>query len=130
MHTLVRDLNRLYRETPALHQLDTEPEGFAWIDAANGAESIVSYLRQGRDLRQLAVIVANFTPVPRHNYRIGVPRPGRYKECINTDAPIYGGSGVGNLGEVRAEPTPMHGHGHSLRLQLPPLGVLVFTAEP
>ena len=67
--------------------------------------------------------------MPRHDYRIGVPRPGRYAERINTDAPVYGGSGVGNEGEVHAEPHPMHGHAYSLRLQLPPLGVLIFTAE-
>jgi len=127
---LVRDLNRLYRATPALHLLDCEPEGFAWIDAANGAESVLSYLRRSRDPNELAVIVCNFTPVPRHDYRIGVPRPGRYLERVNTDAGVYGGSGVGNAGAVEAEPHPMHGHGHSLRLHLPPLGVLIFTAEP
>jgi 1,4-alpha-glucan branching enzyme len=127
---LVRDLNRLYRTVPALHQLDCEPSGFAWIDANNGEESVISYLRRGREPGELAVIAGNFTPVPRHDYRIGVPRPGRYAERINTDAPIYGGSGIGNSGEVRAEPHPMHGHAYSLRLQLPPLGVLIFTAEP
>jgi 1,4-alpha-glucan branching enzyme len=127
---LVRDLNRLYRATPALYRLDCDAEGFAWIDAANAAECVVSYVRRGRDPHELAVIVGNFTPVPRHDYRIGVPRPGRYIERINTDAQIYGGSGVGNQGEAHAEPHPMHGHGYSLRLQLPPLGVLIFTAEP
>jgi 1,4-alpha-glucan branching enzyme len=127
---LVRDLNRLYRATPALHQLDCEPEGFAWIDAANGAESVLSYVRRGRDPGSLAVVVGNFTPVPRHDYRIGVPRPGRYVERINTDAGVYGGSGVGNAGGLHADPTPMHGHAYSLRLQLPPIGVLIFTAEP
>jgi 1,4-alpha-glucan branching enzyme len=127
---LVRDLNRLYRATPALHQLDCEPDGFSWIDAANGAESVLSYVRRGRDRDELAVIVGNFTPVPRHDYRIGVPRPGRYVERINTDAETYGGSGVGNAGAIEADPHPMHGHAYSLRLQLPPLGVLVFTAEP
>ncbi|HTV90445.1 MAG TPA: 1,4-alpha-glucan branching protein GlgB [Stellaceae bacterium] len=127
---LVRDLNRLYRAVSALHRLDCEPEGFAWIDAANGAESVLSYLRRSRDPHELAVVVCNFTPVPRDDYRIGVPRPGRYVERINTDAEVYGGSGVGNAGEVHAEQHPMHGHAHSLRLRLPPLGVLIFTAEP
>ncbi len=130
MRRLVRDLNRLYRATPALHRLDCEPGGFSWIDANNGEESVLSYLRRGREPHELAVIVANFTPVTRHDYRVGVPRPGRYRERINTDAPIYGGSGIGNAGEVRADPHPMHGHAYSLRLQLPPLGVLIFTAEP
>jgi len=127
---LVRDLNRLYRATPALYRLDCDPAGFSWIDASNGEESVISYLRRGREPDELAVIIGNFTPVPRHDYRIGVPRPGRYLERINTDAQIYGGSGVGNQGEVRAEPHPMHGHAYSLRLQLPPLGVLILTAEP
>jgi 1,4-alpha-glucan branching enzyme len=126
---LVRDLNRLYRATPALHQLDCEPGGFSWIDAANGHESVLSYMRRSRDPNELTVIVCNFTPVPRHDYRIGVPRPGRYMERINTDAQDYGGSGVGNAGAVETDPHPMHGHGYSLCLQLPPLGVLIFTAE-
>jgi 1,4-alpha-glucan branching enzyme len=91
---------------------------------------VLSYVRRGRNPHELAVIVGNFTPVPRHDYRIGVPRPGRYVERVNTDAGIYGGSGVGNSGAVEAEPYPMHGHPQSLRLQLPPLGVLIFTAEP
>jgi 1,4-alpha-glucan branching enzyme len=124
---LVRDLNHLYRSTPALHRLDCEPEGFHWIDVANAAESIISYLRRGRDPHEIAVIVCNFTPVPRENYRIGVPQPGRYCERINTDAVEYGGSGIGNAGEVHADPEPMHGHPHSIRLNLPPLGALVFT---
>jgi 1,4-alpha-glucan branching enzyme len=78
----------------------------------------------------LAVTVCNFTPVPRHDYRIGVPRPGRYSERVNTDAQEYGGSGVGNAGGVEADAHPMHGHPYSLRLNLPPLGVLIFTADP
>jgi 1,4-alpha-glucan branching enzyme len=127
---LMRDLNWLYRGTPALHRLDCDPEGFAWIDAANGAESVLSYLRRGREPHELAVTVCNFTPVPRHDYRIGVPRPGRYVERINTDAQDYAGSGIGNAGAVEAEPHPMHGHPYSLKLQLPPLGGLIFTAEP
>jgi 1,4-alpha-glucan branching enzyme len=127
---LVRDLNRLYRSVPALHRLDCEPEGFQWIDAANGAESVLSYLRRSRNPHELAVIVCNFTPMVRRDYRIGVPRGGRYRERINTDAQVYGGSGVGNAGEVHAEPHPIHGHAHSLRLNLPPLGTLIFTAEP
>jgi 1,4-alpha-glucan branching enzyme len=130
VHRLVGDLNRLYRSTPALHALDCDAGGFAWIDAANAGESVVSYLRFGREPHELAVAVCNFTPVLRHDYRIGVPRAGRYTERINTDAEIYGGSGVGNLGGVDAEPVPMHGHGWSLGLQLPPLGVLIFTIEP
>ncbi len=130
VRSLVRDLNLLYRATPALHRLDCDPAGFSWIDAANGAESVISYVRRSHEPDELAVIVGNYTPVPRHDYRIGVPRPGRYVERVNTDAEAYGGSGVGNCGAVEAEPLPMHGHAHSLRLQLPPLGVLILTAEP
>jgi len=126
---LVRDLNFLYRDTPPLHQLDCDPEGFQWIDVANAAESTISYVRRSRNPNELAVVVCNFTPVPRENYRIGVPRPGRYRERINSDATEYGGSGVGNDGEVHAEPVPMHGYHHSLRLRLPPLGALIFTAD-
>ena len=126
---LVRDLNFLYRGTPALYQLDCDPDGFHWIDVANAAESIISYVRRGRDPHELALVVCNFTPVPRNDYRIGVPRPGRYRERVNTDSTEYGGSGVGNAGEVHAEPHPMHGHHHSVRLRLPPLGVLIFTAD-
>jgi 1,4-alpha-glucan branching enzyme len=77
----------------------------------------------------LAIVVCNFTPVPRENYRIGVPRPGRYRERINTDAMEYGGSGIGNAGELHADSAPMHGHHHSLCLRLPPLGVLIFTTD-
>ena len=126
---LVRDLNFLYRDTPPLHQLDCDPEGFQWIDVANAAESIVSYLRRGRNPNELSVIVCNFTPMPRENYRIGVPRPGRYRERINTDATEYGGSGVGNAGEVYAEPHSIHGQRYSIAVRLPPLGVLIFTAD-
>ena len=126
---VVRDLNRLYRSTPALHRLDCDPDGFQWIDVANAAESVVSYLRRGRDPHELAVVVCNFTPVAREDYWIGVPRPGRYRERLNTDAGDYGGSGVGNAGEVHSEPRPMHGHQHAIRLRLPPLGVLIFTAD-
>jgi len=126
---LVHDLNHLYRSAPSLHRLDCDPEGFSWIDAANAPESVLSYLRRGRSPHELAVVVCNFTPVPRENYRIGVPRAGRYRERINTDATEYGGSGVGNAGEVHAEPHPMHGHHYSIRLQLPPLGVLIFTPD-
>jgi 1,4-alpha-glucan branching enzyme len=126
---LVSDLNFLYRNTPALHRLDCDPDGFRWTDVANAAESIISYVRRGRDPHEVAWVVCNFTPVPREDYRIGVPRPGRYCERINTDATEYGGSGVGNAGEVHAEPHPMHGHHQSVRIRLPPLGALIFTAD-
>ncbi|MBV9555059.1 MAG: 1,4-alpha-glucan branching protein GlgB [Alphaproteobacteria bacterium] len=129
LYRLIRDLNRLYREVPALYQRDSEGDGFSWIDANNGAESVISYFRRGADAEAVAVTVCNFTPVPRLGYRIGVPYPGRYRERINTDAADYGGSGIGNFGAVVAEPEPMHGHRYSLCLQLPPLAAVVLTVE-
>jgi 1,4-alpha-glucan branching enzyme len=110
------------------HRLDCDPEGFAWIDLANGAESVLSYIRRCREPHELAVIVCNFTPVPRHDYRIGVPRPGHYRERINTDAQAYGGSGIGNAGAVDADPHPMHGHAYSLSLHC--AAGVDFIAEP
>jgi 1,4-alpha-glucan branching enzyme len=130
VHRLVRDLNWLYRAVPALHQRDCEGGGFSWIDANNGGESVVSYLRRGGgDPEAIAVVVCNFTPVPRSGYRIGVPHGGHYRERINTDAHDYGGSGIGNFGTVEAEPHPMHGHQYSLCLHLPPLAAVIFTRE-
>ncbi|HWD59224.1 MAG TPA: 1,4-alpha-glucan branching protein GlgB [Stellaceae bacterium] len=129
VHRLVRDLNWLYRETPALYRRDCEGDGFAWIDASNGAESVVSYLRRDGESDAIAVVVCNFTPVPRQGYRIGVPYPGHYRERVNTDAADYGGSGIGNAGGIDAEPEPMHGHAHSLMLNLPPLATVIFTRD-
>jgi 1,4-alpha-glucan branching enzyme len=127
---VVRDLNRLYRELPALHELDAEADGFQWIDAGDAEQSTLAYMRRSRDPHELAVVVANFTPVPRHDYRLGVPRGGLYRERFNSDALDYGGSGLGNAGAVQAEAHPAHGHAHSLVLTLPPLATLVFTHEP
>jgi 1,4-alpha-glucan branching enzyme len=125
----IRDLNRLYRDELALHELDVEPEGFQWIDANDTESSTLSYLRRGRDPADLAVVVCNFTPVPRLGRRIGVPRPGRYRERFNSDAQEYGGSGLGNAGEVHAEPVPAYGHDWSLSLTLPPLATLIFIHD-
>jgi len=130
VQSVVRDLNRLYRELPALHELDAEPEGFQWIDAGDAEQSTLSYMRRSRDPHELVVVVANFTPVPRHGYRIGVPRSGLYRERFNSDARDYGGSGLGNAGAVQAEAHPAHGHDHSLVLTLPPLATLMLTHEP
>ncbi len=129
LQRLVQDLNRLYRELPALHQVDFDPAGFQWIDCNNWEESIVSFLRRGRDPEDLLVVVCNFTPVVRRGYRVGVPRGGTYSELLNTDAAVYGGSNVGNAGAVLAEPFPAHGHAHSLRLILPPLAALILRPQ-
>lgn len=124
----VRDLNRFYREEPALHELDVDPAGFAWIDPHDADNSVVSLLRRAPGGR-MVVAVCNFTPVPRVEYRVGVPRSGWWREALNSDAREYGGSGLGNLGGTSAEPVPSHGHPSSLRLVLPPLGALFFVHE-
>jgi 1,4-alpha-glucan branching enzyme len=125
---LVRDLNRLYRDEPPLHQLDAGPEGFEWIDSNDAPQSCLSFLRKDR---QGNVILAalNFTPVPRHGYRLGVPDAGHWVEVLNSDAKEYGGSGQGNMGAVEASPVPFHGRDHSLSLTLPPLGAVLFKRE-
>ena len=124
---LVADLGRCYRDLPALHALDCEPEGFAWISCDDADQSVIAFLRRSPG-PEFLVIACNFSPTPQHGYRLGVPVPGRYRELLNTDAEVYGGSGVGNLGSVWAEAEPMHGHGHSLALSLPPLGLLVLAS--
>ena len=121
---LVGDLNRLYRDYPALHELDCSSDGFSWIDADDADHSIFSYCRKSRD-GQTIVVVLNFTPVVRYKYRIGVPNPGSYVELLNSDAEIYGGSNVGNLGEIVASQKSCHGRPHSISVSLPPLGMLV-----
>ncbi len=126
---LVRDLNRLYRDLPALHVGDCRVDGFAWVEADDAEHSIYAWLRQGRPGDAPVLVVANLTPVPRENWRIGVPRGGVWQERLNTDATVYEGSGLGNLGAVVADPEPWHGRPFSLRLTLPPLAVLYFVAE-
>jgi 1,4-alpha-glucan branching enzyme len=121
---LVSQLNRLHASAPALHELDFSAEGFQWIDCHDADQSVVSWLRRGRDGSH-AVIVLNFTPVPRHGYCLGVPQAGGYHERINTDSAHYGGSDVGNNGHVSAEPCPWMGFPASVSLTLPPLAALV-----
>ena len=126
---LIRDLNGLYRALPALHERDCEADGFEWIDCSDADQGVIAYVRRATDAGQLAVIVCNFTPVSRDAYRIGVPRPGFYRERLNTDARDYGGSGAGNLGGKAAEEVPWHGRPWSIALTLPPLAVLVLAPE-
>jgi 1,4-alpha-glucan branching enzyme len=121
----VEDLNRFYREQGALHQEDFRAAGFEWIDCGDADNSVLSYLRRGHDPDDVVLVVCNFTPVRRDNYAIGVPRGGWWQECLNSDAPLYGGSGQGNLGGAEASPVPAHGRYHSLRLTLPPLATIV-----
>jgi 1,4-alpha-glucan branching enzyme len=129
LRRFVRDLNTLYRGEPALHERDCEPEGFAWIDCNDSAHSTLAWLRRGRREGDVVLVACNFTPVPRHNHRLGVPRPGRWQELLNGDAPLYGGSGQGNLGGVRAAPVACHGHPQSIMVTLPPLALVVFKSE-
>jgi len=125
----VADLNRLYRAEPALHELDFEPAGFEWVDANDAESSVISFLRRGRSPDDVILVVANFTPVVRHGYRVGVPKGGFWRELLNSDAKEYGGSGVGNLGGKDADPVPCHGRPFSLELVLPPLAVIFLKPE-
>jgi 1,4-alpha-glucan branching enzyme len=125
----VEDLNRLYRKERALHELDFEREGFEWIDFHDWESSLISFLRRGRATNDRIVVVCNFTPVPRQDYRIGVPRGGYWKEVLNSDASAYGGGNHGNFGGVEAAPIPSHGRSCSVSLNVPPLGVVFLKSE-
>jgi len=120
----VEQLNRVYREQPALHELDNDPAGFEWVDCNDTAASVVSLLRKGKRPEDTILIVCNFTPVPREPYRIGVPFEGFWRELLNSDAKDYAGSGMGNAGGVMAEEIAAHGRPYSISLTLPPLGAL------
>ena len=122
----VRDLNRLYRAEGALHVGDCSPEGFEWIDTGDAGSSVLSFIR--REGGEAIVVVCNFTPIPRYNYRVGVPGGGFWRELLNSDAACYGGSGQGNLGGATAAPIPAAGRHQSLNLTLPPLAVVAFKA--
>ncbi|MPZ10718.1 MAG: 1,4-alpha-glucan branching protein GlgB [Kiloniellaceae bacterium] len=129
VQALVRDLNRLYRASPALHELDCEAAGFEWIEANAAAESVFAWVRRGRDGARPVVVVCNFTPVERAAWRLGVPAAGRWAERINSDAADYGGQGRGNLGGVHSRPVPCHGRPDSIEILLPPLSTLIFELE-
>jgi 1,4-alpha-glucan branching enzyme len=125
LQRFMSDLGRLYRELPELWRKDPDPEGFAWIDCSDRDNSVISYIR--RDGERHAVIVLNLTPVPRENYRIGVPAAGTYAKRLSSDDRRYGGSEVETPAEVATEPVPFHGYQQSVRLRLPPLGALILT---
>jgi 1,4-alpha-glucan branching enzyme len=125
----VAQLNRFYREYPALHELDSDPAGFEWIDCNDNATSTISLMRKGKSSGDKIVVVCNFTPVPRLGYRLGVPSGGFWRELLNSDGREYGGSGIGNLGGVQSEKESVHGRPFSLRLMLPPLAALFLKAE-
>ncbi len=126
LQRFVRDLNTLYRGEAALHRGDVESFGFEWVDCSDAENSVISLLRKDESAEEQILFVFNFTPVPRHDYRLGVNRGGLWREILNSDASIYGGSGVGNMGGVEAESAPSHDRPYSLNLTLPPLGVVAF----
>jgi 1,4-alpha-glucan branching enzyme len=125
----MEQLNRVYRNEPALHELDSDPRGFEWIDCNDNAASTLSLVRKGKSPKQQIVVVCNFTPVPRIGYRLGVPGGGFWREVLNSDAKEYGGSGMGNLGGVMAQEEPVHGRPYSLNLTLPPLTAIFLKVE-
>ncbi len=125
----VRDLNTFYRGQPSMFEIDFDYTGFEWVDCSDSRRSVVCFLRKGRNPADVTLFVCNFTPVPEHNYRVGVPFGCHWHEVLNSDATLYGGSGQGNIGGAGAVPLPMHGRPYSLNLTLPPLGVVVFRPE-
>ena len=125
----LKDLNHLYRNEPALHELDFTDKGFEWVDLNDSANSTLSFLRKGNTTDDIFLVACNFTPVPRHNFHIGVPRGGFWREVMNSDAETYGGSNQGNTGGVEAAPIPSHGKFHSISITLPPLSVVFFKSK-
>jgi 1,4-alpha-glucan branching enzyme len=125
----VADLNRLYRTEPALHQVDFDQAGFEWIDCHDAEESVIAFLRKPRGGAATVLVACNFTPMPRPNYVLGVPRAGYWREVLNSDAALYGGSGMGNLGGVESAPVAAHGRYHSVTLTLPPLSTVLLRRE-
>jgi 1,4-alpha-glucan branching enzyme len=128
LQRFVKDLNRVYLGEPALYEIDFDPAGFEWIDFRDTDANVVSFIRKGKKPEEILIFAFNFTPVPRHQYRIGAPRPGFYKELINSDAALYGGSNMGLGGGITAQPRPWHGQAYSFNLDLPPLGMLLLKA--
>jgi 1,4-alpha-glucan branching enzyme len=129
MQRLIRDLNTLYREHPALHVGDSDPDGFQWIDADNAEQSVFAWLRRGGPDDPNVVVVCNFTPVERNAYHLGLPMAGAWREALNSDAELYGGQGRGNMGRITARPSPHNGQAASAEIYLPPLSALFLVWE-
>jgi 1,4-alpha-glucan branching enzyme len=126
----IRDLNRLYRETPALHARDCEPEGFRWIVVSDETQSVLAFLRLGERSDPPVAVICNFTPEPRVGYRLGLPYQGFWREALNSDAAPYGGSNIGNFGGVAAGAQPSHGFPASATITLPPLATVFLVFSP
>jgi 1,4-alpha-glucan branching enzyme len=129
IQTWVKDLNSKYHELPELHEVDYDWKGFEWIDCNDYLESVLSFLRFGKERDTTLMFACNFTPVPRYQYRIGVPSGGFWDEILNSDGRIYGGSGLGNFGGLEAEEVSHHGRPFSLNITLPPLGIVIFRGK-
>jgi 1,4-alpha-glucan branching enzyme len=127
---MVEDLNKLYASTSALWESDYDHDGFSWIDCSDQESSILSFVRKNPASKSLIVVVLNLTPVVRYKYRVGLPRQGKWREVLNTDAAIYGGSNVGNMGGVVAEKVKWHNHEWSAQFTLAALSVMAFEHEP
>jgi len=124
IHKLIGRLNQLHHEMPALHELDFSAEGFQWLDCNDQDQSVIALIRYARDARDAVICILNFTPVPRHNYRIGVPMQAEFEEILNTDSEWYGGSNLGNLGSLESQLRPWMGFDQSIELSLPPLAAV------
>ena len=129
IHQWVKDLNKLYREEPALYERDFTPDGFEWIDLNDYNQGVISFMRKSADGKSRIIAVCNFTPMTWHDYNIGVPEQGLWKELLNSDAAFYGGSGQGNLGGRQAIPKPFHGRPYSIALTIPPLGIVFLKKD-
>jgi 1,4-alpha-glucan branching enzyme len=126
LQALVRELNRLYRASPALYQVDFYYTGFEWVDFHDWEASVIAFLRRAEDPADFLLFCCNFTPVPRQGYEFGVPEEGFYEEVLNTDSELFGGSNLGNGGLVSSRPIPRHNREHSIAVTLPPLSVVAF----
>jgi 1,4-alpha-glucan branching enzyme len=124
VQALIRDLNRVYREEPALWEMDADPAGFWWLEPNDADRNVIAFARASRDGARVLICAANLSPVPRRNYRLGLPRATRWREALNTDSTFYGGSDIGNLGGVAPDPIPWHGQPVSAEITLPPLAAV------
>ena len=129
VQSLVRDLNRAYRELPALHRYDCDGRGFEWIEANDAENSVYAWIRRGDGDAAPVLVVVNMTPQPHTGWRVGLPSGGRWRVRLNTDATLYGGSGMGNMGGIDAEETSWHGRPFSARITIPPLATVYFVKD-